>query len=474
MRLLMFTLLPLFVLASGCGDKDSPIEDEDDGDVTDTTPDEDTTCTTDSDCSSWEICEGGECDDGDRNNAVEEAESLLWGESRTGTINTSQDVDYYTFAADGGEFIRISTTALSKDVDTVITIRKENGKVLTIADAFATGTSISGTDAIAFAYLADAGTYSVSVEHRDSYYGSGASSSGRGEDYEIALTQWGDATSESDSSGSPSFTISATDSRIWYTVGVLLENPGDVDYIDISYTIPTNNMYLDGNADITGSDMTPRVRLLDDEGQPLTEKDNIGPDDYALYPQAPTGTYHLEVSDATGSGSENHWFFLHFIARPDSDSYPAVDIEDEPNDDVTFATELTVEEYTNSSGNNFSRGAGQGSIDSSGDEDWYRFEALYSPTYVVTCLNSELWGSAVLPSVELYTSAGALLATSDYAPGDNPNARIENIEVDAGVYYLRVLPQTEVTGGPDHWYRFNLFGASFSVSSYEDGGYSCP
>ena len=61
--------------------KDKPIEEShpngDDSGLSDG-------CTDDVECSPWEICEAGECLDGDRNNATDEAEPLLWEGSAEG------------------------------------------------------------------------------------------------------------------------------------------------------------------------------------------------------------------------------------------------------------------------------------------------------------------------------------------------------------------------------------------------------
>ena len=78
-------------------------------------------CSTDNDCAQGLICENTECIDGDRNNALEEAESLLWEASKSGIINPAGDVDYYTFNAEGGEYIRVYTVS-GEDDDTVAVV----------------------------------------------------------------------------------------------------------------------------------------------------------------------------------------------------------------------------------------------------------------------------------------------------------------------------------------------------------------
>ena len=91
------------------------------------------------------------------------------------------------------------------------------------------------------------------------------------------------------------------------------------------------------------------------------------------------------------------------------------------------------------------------------------------------CMNSSLWGSGVTPAIEIVDSDGStVLATEEGDPDASPNATIENVSLAAGSYYARVVGPKDATGGPDHWWRFILYVASFEVSSYESGGYTCP
>src|SRR5678815_1317390 len=96
--------LCLGLLLTACV-KDKPIEDSrpdgDDGGDDGGTSD----CADDGECSPWQICEAGDCLDGDRNNATDEAEPLLWEGAAEGYINPENDVDFYSFTADGGEYI---------------------------------------------------------------------------------------------------------------------------------------------------------------------------------------------------------------------------------------------------------------------------------------------------------------------------------------------------------------------------------
>src|SRR4029453_3932274 len=88
--------------------KDKPIEDTepngDDGGDDSGTSDR---CTDDVECSPGQISGGGSWRGGDCNNATDEAEPLLWEGGAEGYINPENDVDFYSFTADGGEYIGI-------------------------------------------------------------------------------------------------------------------------------------------------------------------------------------------------------------------------------------------------------------------------------------------------------------------------------------------------------------------------------
>ena len=193
-------LLPfLLTLSLACSgdqgiDEDDDQDTIDDGDGDDSGPVDDS-CATDEDCPSWSICEESECIDGDRNNSVDEAERLLWDDSIDGIINPAEDVDYFTFEAEGGEFVYISIEDdEDEDTDLVIVLRKPNGKVLAMADNYATGTSVTGIDAGLFGYIPEEGSYSVSVEDAGSYYSGGDPEGNEDYRYSLSLDKYGRTT----------------------------------------------------------------------------------------------------------------------------------------------------------------------------------------------------------------------------------------------------------------------------------------
>ncbi|MEL6348296.1 MAG: hypothetical protein AAFV53_34620 [Myxococcota bacterium] len=467
MRLPDLFLLP-FALVLACNG-DTGIEDDTEpfgGDDTDIDDTDDETCDQDTDCREHEICEPDECIDGDRNNALEDADALLWSSSVEATINTPGDVDFYTITAEGGEFVRISADTEFDDVLTELIVREPSGKVLTSSFAFPTNTSI-GTSTVAFAYFAEAGEYSVSVEHRD------ATAGGRGLDYAISLQQWGPVVNEAtDTPEEPGYTLNVDQSRIWSTVGALIETDDDVDYIRLNLSLNAHDLYIDGNEDITGSDLTPLVRLYDANGVLLAEKQDVGPGEYMLYPNAPTGEYLIEISDALGTSGAAHWFAQHIIARPiaETDPYQA---ELEQNGSFGQATPLTLETYVNGAELDYSRGQAIATLDAPDDVDYFLVEALYDPTYFVGCVNASRLGSQVTPTFEIVDADGDVIAAGAGSATADPNRIIFSTEASQGFYAVRLAAEdgADIVGGPDHYYAFHLFGASFDVS---DDGFSCP
>lgn len=455
----------LFLLAcTGTKDLDDP-----DGGDTDAPAGPE--CVEDADCDTGTICEGEACVDGDRNNALEEAEPLLWDDPVEAVLNPDDDVDWYTFSADGGEYVRISTTVPEEEgFDTFVTLRDPSGKVVTSADAFATGTGVTGVDAVLFAWLAEAGTYSIEVQ--DVVTAAGGGGSGYPDyAYTLLLEEWPDACIEVDAQDAPGSSQPLSDERVWYSVGSVLD-AGDTDWIEVGYNLGGTNLYLDGNQDLSGSDATPRLRLWDAEGRLLGEKVNVGPDDYLLYPHLPDGDYLVELTD-DGGGGANAWTFVHLIGRPDYDGY-AFDASAEPDDAQANATALPLTEWENSNGDPYSQGQGQGVLDAEGDVDWFSVDVPYDDGGLVLCLSSAAWGSLAAPDVAFYDPYGNELAADEGSMASFPNANLDNLDVDAGLTYVRVSAPAGSATGPGAWYRFYVYAASFAVSDYAEGGYGCP
>ena len=420
-------------------------------------------CDTDGDCAEWEICEATQCEAGDRNNALDEAESMVWDETVTTWLNNDGDVDWFTFEAEGGEFVKITTvTDAELDQDTKLVIRNPASKVHYTAYDYPTGGSLSSLDAVAYVYLPDAGTWSIAVEHDTST----DTDPDYGEDYvyELSLSEWTVYTEEEDSAEEPSLTITPTDGSFW-PIGVHLGEAGDVDYVNIAFPYDGGVFYTVGMADLGASDATPLVTLLGDDGETLSSKENVGPDGYLTYPALPNDVYSLQLTDADGGGGDDHWFFV-FLRTYDEDSaYPS---EEEDNDDASSANAIEWYETSFSSGEPYYIGWIQGLIDDEGDEDWFSLE-IEEAGSVVVCANSASQGSGAAVSLALMEDEDEEIASVTGDASADPTAELDNISVESGSVSL-VVSDPDATGGAGDWYRARIIYAPDATFS----SWSCP
>ncbi len=345
MRLWM--LLPVLMVA--CGDKDQPIEEDDDGGETviDTLE-----CETDSDCGSAEICESNECVAGDRNNSVDEAETLLPDDDSDGHyINPAGDEDYFSYTTDGGEFIRVAVTSPDEsksDVDvydTWLTLRDPDLRVIAEVDNYPTGATLSSADSILYAYLSEPGTYTLVVEDNGSHVGESPYGDNRYE-YTISIATWGQHTEEDDALDDPGLSIDVDSANSYYAIGVALEEENDVDYVELNLPYDDNRFYVLGQLDVLDG-VKPQVRLHSEDGETLMDVSPISDGRLGYYPSTQDGDYILELSDEDGDGGDNEWFFV-FLLQDGGDS--ASPVEDEDNGLPILATPLSTTEYSNSSG----------------------------------------------------------------------------------------------------------------------------
>jgi len=466
--------LLLLTLLSACGDKQVGL---DSGDTEDTDTTDGPECGQDDNCNDWEICEAEVCVDGDRNNAADEAESLIWddGASSDRYINPAEDVDYYTISAAGGEYIRVRTISADDKgsglYDTVVTLRDPNQKIIAQVDNYPTGAAFTSSDSSLYAYLPDEGTYTVEVEDNGSVdstdkeepYGD------RSYTYTIQLDTWSAGTGESDAADDPSLSYEFTtgDTDAFWPMGVVLEEAGDVDYIDFSFPYDDARFLIYAQDD-SYTDADPLVRIYDSNDLLVAEMSGIrdGGDKYT--PALSTGDYRMEITDASGDGGDDHWFYL-FLRYNDTGT--TLDAEVEDNDDAFSATELETVLNDNSSGQyTFSGAMGYADDKKDGpDEDWYVVDA-FDTGFMAVCLVSEYFGSAIAPTVSVFEVDGETVLKEVEGTDDYPTVGFTNVPVESGSsYYIRVAHDEGGATGLTSWYEFNAFIADFEI-----GSYGCP
>jgi hypothetical protein len=449
-------------------------------------------CTDDLECAAWEICEAEVCEDGDRNNAVDEAEavSIAAELAMERYINNAGDMDYYTFTSAGGEFIFTFVDAHDEVgegdpvPDTFLTLFDPDGNVVTTADDFPNGGSVNNMDSAMWAYLSQEGTYVLRVEDANPIKGEEAWG-GRDFTYTLTVKNWNQATYGSSTFEDPivfgesGLTL---EENTLYAVGIILENPGDVDYIVLNFPYSNAGLYVDGIEDLTGSDANPKASILTMDGALLSVRDSVGPDGGVYYPNMTEGSVIVSVEDAAGGGGSNHWAVLIISA---GDEGTARDTEIEANDSQAQATIIEMEEHLNANDRVYFSGTTQGAMNAAGDVDYFEMQVSGDATatteegdevqYLVVCMNSAKWGSSITPDITVYDDAGNELGSGTGNASADPNNNIENIALDPGAaVYLAVTAGEDNAGSPDEWYMINTFIASFSVTSFEDGGYKCP
>jgi hypothetical protein len=473
----------------------------------------DLSCQIDSDCAAYEICEAEACVTGDHSNGFTETEDISVSTSDednsvTGHINTPGDIDYWRYVSAGGEFIQVSIDKheIAEDhpedepkPDLFITLYDQDRNVVTSADNYANGGSVSDADSVIYAYLSRAGDYVIVVE--DVYARNGEEGlSGPEYTYRLEVSRrvGTDGLESSieepirlDGSGSTGIQMASTS---WRTVGVLIDEPGEVDYIAVlfdnenldplidkdpegnPYTWTNGLLRVAGVEDLTGSDATPMVTLLSPEDVEVAHSENIGPANTMKYPAITTGQWIIAATDADGGGGPNHWFYLLLNADNEGDNIPW---EVEENGMASVATPIPTTDTTNPSGKAFSQGAIQGFVNEAGDNDWFSMSAPADNAgdidgepaqWVVVCANSHLWGAASSPRITVYDASGSVLGESETDPDGNPNVEIKNLVIEPGeTINVQVNHGAESTGAADEWYRMKVFIASFEV-----GSYTCP
>ena len=475
----------------------------------------DDSCSADRQCLTHEICEDTACVPGDRSNGFSDALDISTStaesdNSVSGFINTPGDKDYFRFVSTGDEFIRAGIDK-HEDVaegapipDIFLTLYDPSGAVVTSADGFANGGSVGDADAVLYAYLQQAGDYIFVVEDANPLMG-GEAWGGADYTYRLEIFPRNGTNNRESSIDAPlrlDYDESATrmSTNNWRSIGVLIDEPGQIDYLAVLFDndnmnpdydlSPEGELYtwqdaifiVDGVEDLRGSDATPMVQILSPDDEIVSTGIDVGPKGPAKYPALTPGEWILALSDADGGGGPNHWYFVLLNADHRGDNLP---FENEDNNSATAANTIPSTDTENSSGNRFSQGAIQGFVNSEGDNDWFTMSAPEDargsndegdPTqWLVVCANSHVWGSSASPRLTVYDQDGAVLGEAESSPDASPNVRIENIQIEPGEQIsVQVNPGVDAMGAPDEWYRLKVFIASFPVSSFESGGYSCP
>ncbi|MCB9765786.1 MAG: hypothetical protein H6739_38785 [Alphaproteobacteria bacterium] len=439
-------LVPIALATGACnGDKDETTDDSGDPPIE--------TCADDDACAEWEICEPDGCITGDRNNSLDEAEAILWDQEIRGVLQQDGDQDYYSFQAEGGEFIRISTQHVPEEregMDTVVSLYSPTGKLHMQEDDHAVG-PVSTYDTVLYAYLPDAGTWTIVVEDL----------AGVGETthaYELLLRETGGHTRETDAIDDASYDLDVDRAGTIWAVGVALEETGDADYIQLNLPWEECPIYVRGSQFTSGTDAVATVDLYDADGVHLMHKEGLGPEGSGAYFEVNGGEAVLEVSDAQGGGGDDYWTFVYISVDERGYSWPS---ENEDNGLPEYADVMSVEWETNEWGT-YGVGLTWGTIDPFGDEDWYEIE-VDDGYYLTIRGSSDDLGSYLDGYVTVYDSALNVVASADDGSDDFPD--LYNLgPLDAGTYYVLVTSVESTAEGLDQYYRMSVAQSDYQLA----------
>lgn len=408
----------------------------------DTQPVVDDPCTADTECDVWKICDdAGECVVGDRSDAPEDAQSLLWDTPEPGYLQSPDDADYFSFETQGQEWVRLQTT--SEDNDTLLSLYTPEGKLHAREDNHPLG-SVSTYDSVLIAYLPTAGTWTLRVTDVE---GLGVpSTAGR---YTVEVTGFSAVTQESDDLDEPSLSIQL-DSGSINNMGVLLETEGDEDWIELLLpTDPSPALFI-GPQDARETTLTPLVELYLPDGTPLLSKLEPGPNGSGVHLGIEGGRALMRVVDVDGQGGPNAWTTVH-SRMIDWQALYTQDAGD--NDDWGDAQELPVTEDQDDEGRARGTSRAWGWLDDS-DEDWFAVEVVDGNSFYINGVASSA-GSLLEPLVEVYDSTGELLTTGVPDADNFPDVPYTDA-LEGGTYYVRVFTEQN-DGGPGYYYYWAAY-----------------
>ncbi|MCK6519577.1 hypothetical protein L6R46_31510, partial [Myxococcota bacterium] len=445
----MSSVMSLVVLATigGCKGGESDESPSDDSEAPSAE------CAEDPDCAAWEICdEDLTCVGGDRNNGIDEAESILWDGPEEGYLSADGDQDFYTFTAEGGEFIRVTTENIggSETMDTVVSLYSPSGKLHAQEDNHPAG-RVNTYDTVLFAYLPDAGAWTLVVEDLNG-------DSGTSFMYELIVGEYGASTRESDAFDDPSYERDPLEAGFIYAVGFVLEEDGDVDWMEFDLPYDDCPVTLYGPLYTQGSDAVPKVELFLPTGERLLSKEGLGAQGPAQYFEVDGGKLLLGASDAFGDGSDDHWGFV--LIQVSERGYP-YELEEEDNGGDADANELDVEWEATDAGERGSSYA-WGVMDELGDEDWFAVE-VDDGFFLSVAGTADSLGSVLDAAIEVTDENGDVIAEGSYGDDDFPDV-YDIGPLDAGTYYVRVFAEGDEIEGFDAYYRFAAVQRDYKIA----------
>jgi len=434
----------LGLLLCGCDDEDDECPDcvcdccgDDDAGDDDTVAD----CAEDGECAEYEICDEGQCIDGDRNEDFTTAEAVAVGAEVVGYINPAGDVDYFRLTGSSGEFFKayaFTETALEEGgLDTVLRFYEGSGVQLGYNDDFERLGHIYGTDALYMGCTPASSTYFLSVE--DYAFGGGPSYV-----YNLQIVEFesGAVEQEPNDEAADAHDAGIDEYNINYDRAGVVEDDGDVDLWQLQLE-PGARLRVYGYEN-TATELETRLRLLGPDGTwEVARFDDPSWSDAFVVPVLDADAVYLEVTDQGEDGGDEYCYVLHFAADPPGEVYWA---ETEPND-----TNLDSESLQANDDGILSVA---GRIDPIVDLDHFVFQGVAGQEVTVE-FEARSAGSQLQAHLVLTDPADGELTSLDVPITEG--AVIEGLELPTtGTYHLEVNSADPPAYGVDHWYTMTV------------------
>ncbi len=340
-------------------------------------------------------------DSDDFGDSRSDAMRIAVGVNIEGDIETSGDIDYFSFIADPGVTYTIETTLLSID-DTVLWLYGSSGSSIEENDDWDSGyaSRIQWTPSSSGTYYAAVGGYE--------------SSTGT---YRLSISAEAAPTQPSDDHGNSRSDATAISTDT--SVGGDIETNGDVDYFSfnadpgVTYTIETTLLSIDDTVLWLYGSSGSSIEFDDDGGEGRAERiEWTAPSSGVYYAvvggyDVRTGTYGLSISAE---------------AAPPQAS-------DDHGNSLLGATSISVGATVD------------GNIETSGDVDYFSFSALLGSIYTIETSAGSLEDTVLT----LYDSRGSTIDSDDNG-GEEYASKIQWRPQSFGTYYATVSGNGNNTG----------------------------
>lgn len=491
------SMLCCVLLFAGCGSKEESLDKDPAGDDDDDT---DAGCTEDEECDVGTICDQdpdsdtlGECIDGDRNNSPDEAENIPLSTDIdalirvSGVIAPAGDVDYFVYTSAGDEWISIRTeTDSGREVlDTYVVVTDPDGQPHAELDNYPTGLVSAPLDTVLYTYLPVAGDYGITVEDvttADAYQDFFVEEDWRGgpySTYDIYIRQAGAAT-EPDAADDPATTVVVDNGGTITALGILLEEPGDVDHVAIDMEVGGEPLEVWVQPDRPGSTAMAQLDLYDEADELVASKNaGAGDEDYLSYFDPSVASYRLEASDASGGSGPSSWYVIYVRTYDPEGFHPffgsnVYDPESEPNDLEGDGDAPTPLDEQTSDGVAYTAYRFEGRIDpydvtttgtKKGLEDVDRFTILANGGDVVSarCF-IDRFGSLLVPEITLWQDGFDRTPKGQGTEPTSLDYYIDNVEMSGSLdIQIRALGASPV--GLGAYYRCVAYSTPFTIEA---------